>query len=90
VEWPPRSPDIDGFLFGVFFEGQCLLPPAADNTTRAQDTIREASADIDQEILHNVWQESEYRFVVAQPLVALTLNFINDKLLFIKLFQLAF
>jgi hypothetical protein len=36
--------------------------------------IREACANPDQEILHNVWQEVEYRFDVAQPLVALTLK----------------
>jgi hypothetical protein len=30
--------DTDGILFVVFCEGQCLRPPAADNTTRAQDT----------------------------------------------------
>jgi hypothetical protein len=45
---------------------------------------------MDQKILHNVWQEVEYRFAVAQPLVDLTLKFINDKLLFIKLFQVVF
>jgi hypothetical protein len=28
--------------------------------------IREACADIYAEILHNVWQEVEYRFVVAR------------------------
>jgi hypothetical protein len=71
-----------------FCEVQCLRPP--ENTTRAQDTVREAYANTDQEILHNVWQEVEYRFDVAQPLVALTLNFINDKLLFTELFKLVF
>jgi hypothetical protein len=28
--------------------------------------IRDACANIDQEILHNVWQEVEYRFDVAR------------------------
>jgi uncharacterized membrane protein len=51
----------DGFLFVKFCEGQ-----AADNTTRAQDTIRQASTNTDQEILHNVRQEVEYRFDVAR------------------------
>jgi hypothetical protein len=49
--------NTDGFLFVEFCEGQCLSLPAADNTTRAQDTIREACANTDQEILHNMWQE---------------------------------
>jgi hypothetical protein len=71
-----------------FCEVQCLRPP--DNTTRAQDTVREICTDTGQEILHNVWQEIEYRFDVAQPLVALTLNFINEKLLFTELFKLVF
>jgi hypothetical protein len=43
--------------------------------------IRVACANTGQEILHNVWQEVEYRFDVAQSLVVLTVNFINDKLL---------
>jgi hypothetical protein len=49
--------------------------------------IREACVNTDQEILHNVWQEVEYRFVLLEPLAALTLNFINGKLLFVKLFK---
>jgi hypothetical protein len=50
----------------------------------------EACGNTDQEIFHIVWQEVEYKFDVAEPLMALTLNFINDKLLFVKLFQLVF
>jgi hypothetical protein len=38
----------------------------AGNTSRAQDTIREACANIYQEIFHNVWQEVEYRFDIAR------------------------
>jgi thermostable 8-oxoguanine DNA glycosylase len=54
------------FLFVRFSECQCLRPPAADNTTRAQDTIREACAKTDQENLRNAWQGAEYRFDVAR------------------------
>jgi hypothetical protein len=49
-----------------FYEGQCLRPPAADNTTPTKATTREACANIDKEILHSVWQEVEYRFDVAR------------------------
>jgi hypothetical protein len=51
---------------------------------------QKACANTDQKILVNVWQEVEYRFDVAQPLVALTLSFIKDKVLCLKLYQSVF
>jgi hypothetical protein len=92
MEWPPRSPDLTPmyfFLWG-FVKDNVYVPPLPTTLHELKTRIRQACANTDQEILHNVWQEVEYRFDVAQPLVGLTLNFINDKLLFIKLFQLVF
>jgi hypothetical protein len=45
---------------------------------------REACTNTDQEILHNVWQELNVGLMLLEPLVALKLNFVHDKLLFIK------
>jgi hypothetical protein len=73
-----------------FCEGQRLRNPRCRQHYTSSRHGSEACVNTDQEILHNMWQEVEYRFDVAQPLEALTLNFINDKLLFIKLFQLVF
>jgi hypothetical protein len=73
-----------------FCEGQCLRPPLSTTLHELKTRIREACADTDQEILHNVWQDVECGLMLFEPLVALTLNFVNDKLLFIKLFQLVF
>jgi hypothetical protein len=47
-----------------FCEGQCLRPRSADNTT----LIREACANTDQEVLHSVLQEVEFRFDVARAI----------------------
>jgi hypothetical protein len=52
--------------------------------------IRESCANPDQEILHNVWQEVDYRFYVARDICGAYIELFNDKLLFIKLFQLVF
>jgi hypothetical protein len=76
--------------------GEWLMPQLQDipdipTTLHELETrIREACANIDQEILHTVWQRLNIGLMLLEPLVALTLNFINDKLMFIKLFQLAF
>jgi len=58
--------DTDGFLFVGFCEGQCLRPPLPTTLHELKTRIREACANTDQEILHNVWQEVEYRFDVAR------------------------
>jgi hypothetical protein len=86
----PMANDIYRFLFVGFCEGQCVCPPAADTLHEIKTRIREACTNTDQEILHNVWQDVNIGLMLLEPLVALTLNFINDKLLFIKLFQLVF
>jgi hypothetical protein len=58
---------MDFFLWGFVKDNVYVPPPpAADNTTRAQDTGQKGLCKNDQEILHNVWQEVEYRFDVAR------------------------
>jgi hypothetical protein len=80
---------MDVFLRG-FVKDNVYVPPLPTTLHELKTRVREACVNTDQEILHNVWQEVEYRFDVAQPLMALTLNFINDKLLFIKDFNWSF
>jgi hypothetical protein len=58
--------DTDKFPFVGFCDGKFLRPPAADNTTQFKTRLRETCANTDQEILHNVWQEVEYRFDVVR------------------------
>jgi hypothetical protein len=58
--------DTDIYLFVRFWEGQCLRHPLPTTVHELKTRIREPSANTDQEILHNVWQEVEYRFDVTQ------------------------
>jgi hypothetical protein len=76
---------MDFFLWG-FMKDNVYIPPLPTALHELKTRIREACADIDQEILH-VWQEVECQFDVAQPLVALKVNFINNKLLFTNFFN---
>jgi hypothetical protein len=50
---------IDLFLWG-FLKDNVYVPPLHELKTR----IREACANIDQDILHSVWQEVEYKDLV--------------------------
>jgi hypothetical protein len=70
---------MDFFLWG-FVKANVYVPPLPTTLPELKTRIREACADTDQEI----------GLMLLEPLVALTLNFINDKLLFIKLFKLVF
>jgi hypothetical protein len=81
MEWTPRSPDLTPmafFLWG-FVKDNFYISPLPTTLHELKTRIREICANTDQEILHNVWQEAEYQFDVARTLVALTLNFINNK-----------
>jgi hypothetical protein len=92
MEWPQRSPNLtrmDFFLLG-FVKDNVYVPPLPttlhDLKTRSerpvQTLIRKFSTTCDR------WLNID--LMLLGPLEALTLNFINDKLLFIKLFQLVF
>jgi hypothetical protein len=53
---------MDYFLWS-FVKDNIYIPPLP--TTLHELKTSDACAKIDQEILHNVWQEVEYRFDVA-------------------------
>jgi hypothetical protein len=56
---------IDLFC-GDFVKDNVYVPPLSTTLHELKTRIREACTNTDQEILHNVWQEVEYRFDVAQ------------------------
>jgi hypothetical protein len=55
---------MDFFLW-CFEKDNVYVPPLPRTLQELKTRIIEASANTDQEILHNVWQEVEYRFDVA-------------------------
>ena len=61
-----------------FFEGHCLLFPAADDTTRTLDTDQKDLNKFDHETPHNFVQDVEQLFDIVRATVALTLNFIKS------------
>jgi hypothetical protein len=66
------------------------IPDVLTTLHELKTWIREACANTDQEVLHNVWQEVEYQFDVARATHGAHVELINDKLLFIKLLQFVF
>jgi hypothetical protein len=55
---------MDFFLWG-FVKDNVYIPPLPTTLPELKTRIREASANTDQEILHNVWQEVENHFDVV-------------------------
>jgi hypothetical protein len=58
--------DTDGFIFVGFCERQCLRSLLPTTLHELKPWIREACANSEQEILHNMGQEVEYRSDVAR------------------------
>jgi hypothetical protein len=92
MEWPPRSPDltlIDFFLWGLMKDNVYVHPLP---TTLHQ--LKTRSERPVQTLIRTFCTTCGMRLniglMLLEPLVARTLNFINDKLLFMKLFQLVF
>jgi hypothetical protein len=56
---------MDFFLWS-FVKDNVYVLHVLTTLHKQKTRIREACANTDQEILHNVWQEVEYRFYVAQ------------------------
>jgi hypothetical protein len=56
---------FDFFLWG-FVKDNVYFLPLPTTLQELKTRIRESCANNDQEILHNVWQEVEYRFDVAR------------------------
>jgi hypothetical protein len=60
----PTDHPMDFFLWG-FVKYNVYVSPLPTTLHELKTQIREACANTDQKILHNVWQEAEYRFDVA-------------------------
>jgi hypothetical protein len=56
---------MDFFLWG-FVKDNVYVTPLPITLHELKTQIREACVNNDQDILHNVWQEVEYRFDVAR------------------------
>jgi hypothetical protein len=54
------------FLLWGFVKHNVYVPQLPTTLHELKTRIREACANNDQEILHTVWQEVEYRFDVAR------------------------
>jgi hypothetical protein len=68
MEWPPRSPDLIpmGFFLWSFVEDNAYITPLPTTLHELKTRVAKACANVGQEILHNVWQEVEYRFGIVR------------------------
>jgi hypothetical protein len=68
MEWPPKSPALTpmDFFFWRFVKDIVYFPPLPTTLHKLKTRIKEACANTDQGIFHNMWQEVEYQFVVAR------------------------
>jgi hypothetical protein len=80
---------MDLFLWG-FVKYNVYVSPLPKTLHELKTRIREACANTDQKILTTCGRRLNIGLMLLEPVVALTLNFINIKLVFIKLFQLVF
>ena len=63
LPWPPHSPDLtpcDFFLWG-FIKDSVYVPPLPTSLNKLRDRIRHALQTITADMLHQVWDESDYR-----------------------------
>jgi len=65
--WPPRSPDItplNFFLWG-YVKGKVFSTPVPD-ITNLKARITDAFAAITEDVLENMWRETDYRLEVLR------------------------
>ena len=68
LPWPPRSPDLtpcDFFLWG-FVKDSVYVPPLPMSLKELRDRITHALQTITADMLHRVWDESDYRVDVCR------------------------
>jgi hypothetical protein len=95
MDWMQWTPLQRGFvpcrfIFVGFCERQCLRPP---RYRQHYTSSRHGSERLVQTLIRNFstcGRRLNIGLMLLEQLVSLTINFINDKLLFIKLFQLVF
>jgi hypothetical protein len=92
MEWPPRSPDLtpmDFFLCG-FVKGNVYVPPLPTTLLSSRHGSEGPEQKLIRKFSTTCGRKLNIGLMLRESLVALTLNFINDKLLFLNLFQLVF
>jgi hypothetical protein len=90
MEWPPRSLDLtqmDFFLWG-FVKDNVYVPRFRRYYTCSRYGSERPVQILIRKFSTTCGRRLDIGLMLLEPLVALTLNSINDKLLLIKLFQL--
>ena len=68
LPWPPRSPDLtpcDFFLWG-FVKHSVYVPPLPMSLKELRDRITHALQTVTSDMLHQVWDEFDYRVDVCR------------------------
>ena len=68
IAWPPHSPDLtplDFFLWG-FVKDRVFIPLLPANVVELLTRITATVAKVTPEMLHSVWQETDYRWDVCR------------------------
>ena len=68
LPWPPRSPDLTPcafFLWGFVKDG-VYVPTLPMSLTELRDRITHAQQTITADMLHRVWDKSDYRMDVCR------------------------
>jgi hypothetical protein len=92
TEWPTRSPDLtpmDFFLWG-FVKDSVSAPRCRQHYTSSRHGSERPVQTLIRKFSTACGRRLNIGLMLLEPLVALILNFIIDKLLFIKLFNWSF
>jgi hypothetical protein len=93
LPWPPRSPDLtpcDFFLCG-FLKDSVYVPPLPSTIQELRGRITHALQAMTADMLHRVWDESDYRVDVCRVTQGAhieVLNYGNEKLVLTAYFVL--
>ena len=68
LHWFPRSPDLTpcDFVLWGYVKSLVYVPPLPTSVNDLKSQITEALITIDPDMLAQVWQEMEYRFIVCR------------------------
>jgi hypothetical protein len=67
MAWPPCSPDLTplDFFLWAFVKDRVFVPPLPANVAELRTGITAAVAEVTPEMLHSVWQDTDYRWDVC-------------------------
>jgi hypothetical protein len=92
VEWPPRSPDLTpmDFVLWGFVKDNVYVTRSRQQYTSSRHGSERPVQTLIRKFYTTCGRRLNIGLMLLETHVALTLNFINDKLLFVKRFQLLF